>query len=105
MTTSVLVAEGGGRWIEYAGGYSDMVAQRGAGIGAVRPNGQAMVSPVGGHGTGRTSRTITGGGQGTSWPFMLAETVACGCSGKNGGGESATRYVLDQATTGTGKSA
>jgi ATP-binding cassette subfamily F protein uup len=31
----VLVAEGGGRWIEYAGGYSDMVAQRGAGIGAV----------------------------------------------------------------------
>jgi ATP-binding cassette subfamily F protein uup len=28
----VLVAEGGGRWIEYAGGYSDMVAQRGAGV-------------------------------------------------------------------------
>ncbi|MGH6869594.1 MAG: ABC transporter ATP-binding protein, partial [Methylocella sp.] len=35
VTTSVLVAEGGGRWIEYAGGYSDMVAQRGAGVGAV----------------------------------------------------------------------
>ena len=34
VTTSVLVAEGGGRWIEYAGGYSDMVAQRGAGVGA-----------------------------------------------------------------------
>ncbi len=33
VTTSVLVAEGGGRWIEYAGGYSDMVAQRGAGVG------------------------------------------------------------------------
>jgi ATP-binding cassette subfamily F protein uup len=32
VTTSVLVAEGGGRWIEYAGGYSDMVAQRGAGV-------------------------------------------------------------------------
>jgi ATP-binding cassette subfamily F protein uup len=35
VTASVLVAEGGGRWIEYAGGYSDMVAQRGARIGAV----------------------------------------------------------------------
>jgi ABC transport system ATP-binding/permease protein len=32
LTTSVLVAEGGGSWIEYAGGYSDMVAQRGAGV-------------------------------------------------------------------------
>ena len=28
---SVLVAEGDGRWVEYAGGYTDMVAQRGAG--------------------------------------------------------------------------
>ncbi|HEY4848401.1 MAG TPA: ABC-F family ATP-binding cassette domain-containing protein [Methylocella sp.] len=34
VTTSVLVAEGGGRWVEYAGGYSDMVAQRGAGVSA-----------------------------------------------------------------------
>jgi len=34
VTTSVLVAEGGGRWIEYPGGYSDMVAQRGAGVSA-----------------------------------------------------------------------
>jgi len=32
LTTSVLVAEGGGRWSEYAGGYSDMVAQRGSGV-------------------------------------------------------------------------
>ncbi|MCC0004259.1 MAG: ATP-binding cassette domain-containing protein [Methylobacteriaceae bacterium] len=34
VATSVLVAEGEGNWIEYAGGYSDMVAQRGAGVGA-----------------------------------------------------------------------
>ena len=27
--TSVLAAEGNGRWVEYAGGYSDMLAQRG----------------------------------------------------------------------------
>ena len=31
---SVLVSEGEGRWIEYAGGYSDMVAQRGEGLSA-----------------------------------------------------------------------
>ncbi len=29
VVTSVIVPEGGGRWIEYAGGYSDMLAQRG----------------------------------------------------------------------------
>jgi ABC transport system ATP-binding/permease protein len=29
---SVLFAEGQGRWVEYAGGYSDMVAQRGEGV-------------------------------------------------------------------------
>src|SRR6202034_3901510 len=32
VVTSVIVAEGGGRWTEYAGGYSDMVAQRGYGL-------------------------------------------------------------------------
>ena len=31
--TSVIAFEGEGKWIEYAGGYSDMVAQRGAGSG------------------------------------------------------------------------
>jgi ATP-binding cassette subfamily F protein uup len=38
---SVLVAEGEGRWIEYAGGYTDMVAQRGQGVqarGAGKPD-------------------------------------------------------------------
>jgi ATP-binding cassette subfamily F protein uup len=32
VATSVIVAEGEGRWTEYAGGYSDMVAQRGFGV-------------------------------------------------------------------------
>jgi ABC transport system ATP-binding/permease protein len=31
VATSVLAFEGGGLWTEYAGGYSDMIAQRGAG--------------------------------------------------------------------------
>jgi ATP-binding cassette subfamily F protein uup len=34
VCTSVLVSEGEGRWVEYAGGYSDMVTQRGAGVQA-----------------------------------------------------------------------
>ena len=29
VVTSVIATEGDGRWIEYAGGYSDMLAQRG----------------------------------------------------------------------------
>jgi ATP-binding cassette subfamily F protein uup len=32
VATSVIVSEGDGRWVEYAGGYSDMVAQRGFGL-------------------------------------------------------------------------
>jgi ABC transport system ATP-binding/permease protein len=32
IATSVIVGEGDGRWVEYAGGYSDMVAQRGHGL-------------------------------------------------------------------------
>jgi ABC transport system ATP-binding/permease protein len=34
VVTSVIVAEGDGRWQEYAGGYSDMLAQRGRGVEA-----------------------------------------------------------------------
>jgi len=34
VATSVLMADGNGKWTEYAGGYSDMVAQRGQGVEA-----------------------------------------------------------------------
>ncbi|NJM34806.1 MAG: ATP-binding cassette domain-containing protein [Rhodomicrobium sp.] len=33
VVNAVIVPEGDGRWIEYAGGYADMLAQRGADIG------------------------------------------------------------------------
>jgi ABC transport system ATP-binding/permease protein len=43
VVTSVIATEGDGRWIEYAGGYSDMLAQRGAAkpavVSAGRPRG------------------------------------------------------------------
>jgi ATP-binding cassette subfamily F protein uup len=35
VATSVINAEGDGKWLEYAGGYSDMVAQRGRGVTAI----------------------------------------------------------------------
>ncbi len=44
VVDTVLVSEGEGRWIAYAGGYSDMVAQRGVGVqarGVVAPKGTA----------------------------------------------------------------
>ena len=40
VATSVIVGDGDGRWIEYAGGYSDMVAQRGYGLAG------PLVAPV-----------------------------------------------------------
>ena len=41
VVTSTLAAEGGGRWTEYAGGYSDMLAQRGAPAAAARAKAAA----------------------------------------------------------------
>jgi ABC transport system ATP-binding/permease protein len=34
VATSTIASEGDGNWVEYAGGYSDMVAQRGFGVRA-----------------------------------------------------------------------
>jgi ABC transport system ATP-binding/permease protein len=50
VATSVVYAEGDGRWVEYAGGYSDMVAQRGAGVEArakaeTRPEAKEKPTP------------------------------------------------------------
>ena len=51
--TSILAFEGDGRWQDYAGGYSDMIAQRGRGVearaaaeAASRPRGPAPTAPV-----------------------------------------------------------
>ncbi len=54
VATSVIVAEGGGSWTEYAGGYTDMVAQRGFGVVAPtaaprprveKPKAEAVAAP------------------------------------------------------------
>ena len=37
VVTSVVMAEGDGRWTEYAGGYTDMLAQRGRGVTPPKP--------------------------------------------------------------------
>ena len=37
VVTSTIASEGGGRWTEYAGGYSDMLAQRGGGAASPVP--------------------------------------------------------------------
>jgi len=37
ICTSILYSDGGGRWTEYAGGYSDMIAQRGSGRSKAEP--------------------------------------------------------------------
>jgi ABC transport system ATP-binding/permease protein len=41
VATSVILNEGDGRWVEYAGGYADMVAQRGFGLA-----GPAALAPA-----------------------------------------------------------
>jgi ATP-binding cassette subfamily F protein uup len=45
VVTSVVVSDGDGGWTEYAGGYSDMVAQLGPGIAQRRPGKGQFVMP------------------------------------------------------------
>ena len=52
VATSILMNEGDGKWQEYAGGYTDMLAQRGAGVDArklkeeVRERSETVAAPV-----------------------------------------------------------
>jgi ABC transport system ATP-binding/permease protein len=46
VVTSVIVAEGEGRWQEYAGGYTDMLAQRGRGLEAQSAAASAGAAPL-----------------------------------------------------------
>jgi ATP-binding cassette subfamily F protein uup len=55
VATSVLVAEGDGQWIEYAGGYSDMVRQRGTGVEARASAERARASKAVGDASPRQS--------------------------------------------------
>jgi ATP-binding cassette subfamily F protein uup len=45
VATATLMAEGEGAWVEYAGGYADMVAQRGAGVTARAPARETRETP------------------------------------------------------------
>lgn len=52
VATSVLMYEGDGNWQEYAGGYTDMLAQRGQGVAArkikeeLRERSEALATPI-----------------------------------------------------------
>jgi ATP-binding cassette subfamily F protein uup len=62
VVASVVMSEGDGRWVEYAGGYSDMLAQRGQGVtarkaapapGASRPAAEPAARPAASPGRNR----------------------------------------------------
>ena len=45
VATSILVADGDGRWIEYAGGHSDMLKQRGCPLAPAREEAAKNIAP------------------------------------------------------------
>ncbi len=81
VATSVIVSEGSGRWLEYAGGYSDMVAQRGYGL-----SGQAA-TPA------RKSREDRGEaeGRGATEAQAIVQRQACARSFARANGRLARR--------------
>ena len=46
VATSILMAEGDGKWLEYAGGYTDMLAQRGIGVEARKVRSEVPKTPT-----------------------------------------------------------
>ncbi len=52
VVTSVIVPEGSGRWMEYAGGYTDMLAQRGADLKREVPMTEAVEAKENGNKVG-----------------------------------------------------
>ncbi len=63
LVSSVIAPEGGGEWVEYAGGYTDMLAQRGADLAA---RGAA------GNGGGKAARADAANGAGAPGPTNAA---------------------------------
>ncbi len=63
VATSVVASEGGGKWIEYAGGYSDMVRQRGEGPAVVAAGApkktKSRPTPPSGKPTGKGSNKLS----------------------------------------------
>ncbi len=63
VATSVIAPEGDGRWLEYAGGYSDMLSQRGNRPGgetkSPAKNGRAKSSPRSANGAAKPSGKMT----------------------------------------------
>ena len=53
VATAVIVAEGQGVWTEYAGGYTDMVAQRGFGVRGPNAAAGKILGQAAGHGRHR----------------------------------------------------
>ncbi len=62
VVNAVIVPEGGGRWVEYAGGYTDMLAQRGADL-AGRPEAKSKPAPSRGQGAAARARGESGQAQ------------------------------------------
>jgi len=60
VVTSVIAPEGDGRWIEYAGGYTDMLAQRGADLKRepVKPAAEERKEPKGSAASGAAKRRL-----------------------------------------------
>jgi ATP-binding cassette subfamily F protein uup len=55
VVTSVIVPEGDGRWTEYAGGYRDMLAQRGADLARQAAAAKGASSQAGAGATGKAA--------------------------------------------------
>ena len=71
VVNAVIVPEGDGAWNEYAGGYSDMLAQRGRDISLKRPQARRRKSPLrkprASRGRPRTEKSVSASTRNSRW--------------------------------------
>ena len=85
--TAVIVADGGGRWNVYAGGYTDMVAQRGEGV-------TARIDCEGGESAARESRSAGRRGHAKSPPHLQGQARARNIARAHRGARSRDREAV-----------
>jgi ATP-binding cassette subfamily F protein uup len=74
--SSTIVPEGDGRWVEYAGGYSDMLAQRGGTRLDDRKAARARAAAAGGEASGSASKSAPEAAKGPAKKLSFKQKFA-----------------------------
>ena len=94
VVSAVIVPEGDGKWVEYAGGYSDMLKQRGADVARPAKNG---AKSRGGQGQGRDAASLRAAAGGKTQAQLQRQARAGNAAEDDGGAAGRDRHASEAA--------